>query len=239
MEALFKALDQNDAAADKEDRINLLPHKEEILASNRAIAIEEKLKDAEEKRAKAIAESTQQLSEKTNGKLLRGADALKEQTARSKLIQAESERKLELANERRVKVIQQHLEASSKASFQKEARKEKQSELLRAELKVKEKTLHTKLLDANMRKEELLLEKSTKIGDWLDAKAAAAKAATAKELKEMKLKRIVVENRLKEASARKEKLVQDAAKETRDINKSKVSKDFNIHMANLALYLIP
>ena len=104
---------------------------------------------------------------------------------------------------------------------------------------MKEKTLHTKLLDANMRKEELLLEKSTKIGDRLDAKAAAAKAATAKELKEMKLKRIEVENRLKEASARKEKLVQDAAKETRDINKSKVSKDFNIHIANLALYLIP
>ena len=237
MAGLFKAIDQSDAAADKEDRVELLRHKEEILASNRAIAIEEKLKYAEKKRAKAIAECTQQLSQKTNDKLLRGADALKEQTVRSKLTLAESEMKIDRANDRREEVMQQQLEASSKASSHKEARKEKQLALLQAELKVKEKTMHTKLLDANMRKEEILLERSTKIGDQLEKTKSRAQAAAVKELEEMKLKRIEVNNRLKEASARKEKLMMESTKETRDNNKSKVSKHLvhNIPMANLAL----
>ena len=222
MVGLFKSINNNDVDVNKRERVADVKFREKELARTREIAIEDKIKSAEMRRTRANTEATKKLSEQTRDKLLRGAESIQDQTKRSKENQFKTEKKLEEANERRTKQVKDQLVASSSASARKEARKEKITALMEAELKVKEKTIHAKILDANMRKEEMLLERASKIEERHNKRKEHAVQVKQIELQEAKHLGKAVEKKLKNASARKEKITMDARKEVNEKNKNKV-----------------
>jgi hypothetical protein len=225
MSNLFKSIDNGDLTAIKQEKALEVKNRDEALASSRAFAIDEKIKAAEERRAKATLEAVNQLSEKTKDKLRRGAEALEDKNQRSKALKVESQKKVVLAEERRIKQITEQQELSSTRFAEKEAQREKLAALEAAELKLREKALRSKLLEAELRKEELLYEKSTKIGESNNKKNKQSIMAKKMELEEAAQLKTEVENKIKSASARKDKATMETRKELYSKNNAKVSED--------------
>ena len=224
MANLFKTIDKSDLAADKRERAMEVKFIEEEKSSSKATEVDEKLKSAEERRTKASAETVEQLSAKTKDKLRRGADAIQEKHQRSKLIRVESEKKLENASQRRMEQIQAVTEASSKAFALKEQKKEKQMALEAAQLKVQEKKINTKILKANLRKEELIMEKTAKILDSHQKKQERAVMAMQMELEEAAQLGKKVDKKLKTAALKRDQIVRESTDDLYVQNKMKREK---------------
>lgn len=139
MTSLFKSIDNGEIAADKQARVLDVKNRNEVLAATQTLSIEQKLKTAEEKRTKATTETIQQLAKSNNDKLRRGAESIKAQNARLKQIHDESQKKLELASDRREQKLQEQKASSLIASAKKNARMQELLALSEAELKAKEK----------------------------------------------------------------------------------------------------
>ena len=224
MANLFKTIDKSDLSAEKRERAIDVKFREEVNSSTIAIAVQQKLKLAEDRRMKTSAQTVEQLSAKTKDKLSRGADAIQEKHQRSKLIQLESEQKLENASQRRMEKIQAITEASSKAFALKEQKKEKQIALEEAQLKVQKKTNDAKLLRANLRKEELIMDKTTKIAESHQRKQDRAVMAMQAELEEAAQLAKKVDKKLKTAALKREKLTKETTDDLHVQNKMKREK---------------
>jgi hypothetical protein len=202
---IFKSIDNTELAANKEARAADAKHREEVLAATRAYSIEKKLREAEAKRAAATAETVKNLQAKNQDKIQRGAQKLKEQQLHSKETELESQRKLELANERRLRQIEEQRIASNTASTKKERQLKEMSALEEAELRVKDKALNAKLLAAEVRKEQMLLAKSTKLADRFEQLKMQSVMVMQSELEDAANLGKEVDKKLKTAHARKER----------------------------------
>jgi hypothetical protein len=221
---IFKSIDKSEVTADKEARAADAKHREEILAATRAHLIEEKLGDAEAKKAAFTQETVLMLQEKNKDKIQRGTQSLKEQQLRSKESEIESKRKLELANERRTRQIEEQRLANERASAKKEMKMKEMTALEQAETRVKDKALNAKLLAAEVRKEELMLAKSSKLAERFEQLKMQSIKAVQSELEESQNLGKEVEKKLKGASARKERIDRDLADALLAKNQAKVRK---------------
>eukprot|EP00804_Cyclotella_cryptica_P024115 CCRYP_007334-RA/>CCRYP_007334-RA protein AED:0.01 eAED:0.01 QI:2498/1/1/1/1/1/3/821/466 len=223
MANIFKSLHNSDSAAEKKEKVAEVRKKEDEATLNRAFAIEEKMKLAEERRRKKTAEAVMDLSMKTNDKLRRGAESINDQIRRSKETDQDLWKKVELANERRTKQIQEQQEALALMSFKKETRKDKFSLEADAAAQSTLKNLHTKISEASSKKEELLLNKSAKVAGLDAKKKERAAAAKRTELEEAAKLGKELERKMYAASARKDKFTRDVIQEKHAVNKGKAS----------------
>ena len=223
MANIFKSIHTNDLNSVKTEKLEEVRKKEEEEASTRALAIETKMKSAEERREKATAQTVKQLAAKTNDRILRGAEAIQEEAKRAKDIEKKSTKKVELASQRREKQLTEKREALERLSASKEARKEQLSMKEDAAARVMQKAIHTKILEATERKEVILLNKSIKAAEEDAQRKGKSVFAKQMELEEAKQLGREVEKKHKVASARKDKMAREARKEIHEVNKSKVS----------------
>lgn len=225
MKNLFKSIDHSDIHADKEGRAADIRTRDEVIAATRTIDIEQKLKNAEEKRARAAAETVQQLAAVNKDKLRRGAESIQAYNQSLKEAKAATQRKIELAQERREQKVHDKIFASTTASAKKEARKKELLALEEAELKVKEKAMHVRVIDANLRKEQQLLEKSSSLNERFEQMKKQSSRAMKMELQEASVLGKEIDLKLKLASARKEQLDRSRQYELHERNEKKVSND--------------
>lgn len=223
MANIFKSLHTGHSVAEKKEKAAEVRKKEEEATLNRAIAIEEKIQLAEERRRQKTAEAVMELSMKTNDKLRRGAESINGQIQRSKENEQELLKKVELANERRMKQLQEQQEAIHEISLKKETRKEQLSLEADARHALQAKHLHSKLSEASSKREEFLLNKSAKVADLDVKKKERAAAAKQMEWEEAAKLSKELERKMNTASARKHKIMREVVKEIHEVNKGKAS----------------
>jgi hypothetical protein len=142
--------------------------------------------------------------------------------------------------ERRLRQIEEQRIASNTASTKKERQLKEMSALEEAELRVKDKALNAKLLAAEVRKEQMLLAKSTKLADRFEQLKMQSVMVMQSELEDAANLGKEVDKKLKTAHARKErkdKEMADALYAKNQANAVKfleylVSPDAQNHFAN-------
>lgn len=183
--------------------------------------IENKIAEATSRKEMNLNERVNDISSKTEAKIVRGKIALSSQDKLAKKTMHHSRKKLDAANERRESLVREQVESLRTVSTKKEERVfEKQREVADASMAL-QKTLAAKLSTAELARDEHLKAKVQKAAADDIARVEKAKQAALKEVKQQKAMGEVVQDKLNAANERRESLMRD---QKEALNKLSVSK---------------
>mmetsp|Transcript_8111 Transcript_8111/g.12713 ORF Transcript_8111/g.12713 Transcript_8111/m.12713 type:complete len:523 (+) Transcript_8111:58-1626(+) len=186
--------------------------------------IENKIADATSRKEKNLNEKVNDISSKTEAKIVRGKIALSTQNKLAKETMQHSWKKLDAANERRESLVRDQVELLRTVSTKKEERIiEKQNQDSNAS-KALQKNLSAKLSTAELARDEHLKAKVKKAAADDLARVDKAKAVALKEVKLQKAMGEVVQDKLNAANERREVLMRDQKEAMNKLSLSKNSQ---------------
>jgi len=172
--------------------------------------IENKIADANLRKEMKTVEKINQISSKTEAKIVRGKIALSSQDKLAKETMQHSWKKLDAANERRESLVREQVDLLRTSSTKKEERiieKQLQDDDASRAL---QKSLAAKLSNAELARDELIKAKVKKAAADDLARLEKAKAVAFKEVKLQKAMGEVVQDKMQSAESRKEALLKEA-----------------------------
>ena len=180
--------------------------------------IEKKIADSTIRKEMKVVEKVNDISSKTEAKMVRGQIALSSQEQLAKETMQQSWKKLDAANERREGLVREQVELLQNVSAEKEERLiEKQVQDNDAS-KALQKNLAAKLSTADLTREELLKAKVKKAAADDLVRLEKSKAVALKEVKLQKAMGEVVKDKLQSAEVRKKILMKEAAASKKDLS---------------------
>lgn len=224
MKHILNSIKLGDEFAEKKDRAAEVFKREEEAASRTALKLKEKLKLAEERKEKRLSESSEQLAVKVNDKRLRGAAVLNGELQRAKETQGESLKRVEEANRRRDLQLREQQEKLLKSATKKETAAKLALGNHTAVVKAAQKTAQSKVIAANLRREDILSSKVLKAAEDDRRKKEQAVSAAYAELEEAADRGKVIEKKMKVVSARKDTLLRAKVQEMAEANQSKIAR---------------
>jgi arginyl-tRNA synthetase len=167
------------------------------------VEIEEKMRRAEERKEQAVAEKIEAIAAQTKDKLQRAADVGKREEEQTKEMSTIVTTKVEMANQRRDKIIREQQEILKELAMKKERLFiERKMEEEKA-IEVIGKVIRSKLHSATKRKEGIIASKVESIKIDNETKQARAKDVLLLSLNEATELKRMSDKRLKKATKKK------------------------------------